>query len=438
MKKLVLIFIFICGFVSISAKSDPSKNINNGDSAFMSKDYEKAINYFTKAINDDNDSFIAYYKRGLAYLYINQFNLSADDFTRALELDSTSADSYNNRGLAYSYLGDLASAVKDFDKALKIDPKFAQALINRGSAFISQNNYEKALKDFNSVLKIDKKNPELYLQRARLYYSKEKFAESIKDYSMAIALGMNNAKIFYNRANAYFKNRQLKEAIDDYSKSHELDPKDLDALNNRAYAYKELGLDTLAESDHQKISDMKKNFYTPISELKMKVFTNSGKDFFIDLPQEWNLQESINEPDHIEFIISPDLTNPSADAMQVGVSIGIIKNMSLKYNVKSESDILDFWKGSLDKSNEDLQIYKVIWQKHQQWNSHASILNESTMQASEKYVPFMLYEYCLAYGDNMIFVYFQAPQVHFEYFSKIFDIALKSIKLGDNFKMEIK
>jgi tetratricopeptide (TPR) repeat protein len=438
MKKFLLLLIFVCSFVSITAKPEPQDILKNGDAAFMNKDYEKAIMDFTQAILEDNNNFIAYYKRGLAYLYINQFKLSVDDFSKAIELDSTSADSYNNRGLGYSYLGDLASAVKDFDKAIKIDSKFSQALINRGSAYIAMNDNDKALKDFNSALKIDKNNPELYIQRARLYYLKDKFKESIKDYTMAIALGINNAKIYYNRGNSYFKNRQVKEAIEDYTKSHQLDSKDLDVLNNRAYAYKELGLDTLAETDRATISSMKKNFYTPIEELKFKTFTNSGKDLFIDLPIEWNLQESVNEPDRIEYIISPDLTTPSADAMQVGVTVGIFKNMSSKYQVKSEQDILEFWKGSLDKSNEDLLSYKVIWQRHQQWNDHPTILNQSSMQASDKYIPFMLYEYCMAYGDNMIYAYFQAPQVHFEYFSKIFDKAIISIKLGDNFKMEKK
>jgi tetratricopeptide (TPR) repeat protein len=255
---------------------------------------------------------------------------------------------------------------------------------------------------------------------------------------MAIALGIKSAKIYFNRGNAYYKNRQLKEAIEDYTVSHNIDPKDLDALNNRAYAYKDLGLDTLAEIDHNTVSDMKKNFYTPVNELKFKTFTNSGKDFFIDLPQEWNLQESVNEQNRIEFIISPDLTSPSADAMQVGVTIGIVKNMSSKYPVKTEPEILDFWKGSLDKSNEDLESYKVIWQKHAQWHDHASLQNQSSMQASDKYVPYMLYEFCIAYGDNMIYAYFQSPQVHFEYFSKIFDEAIKSIKLSDDFKLEYK
>ncbi len=431
--RISIVLLFIISYNLISKTDDfYSKGVN----AFKIRDYKLAVKLLTKAIESKDNLKYSYYNRGLAHLYLNNFDKSIDDFNEVIRMDSTIADAYNNRGLCFGYLGNTASAIDDYNKAIALDNKFAQAYINRANIFIVDSDYDKARKDLDSAQLYEPNNPEIYFQLGHLDYNSDKYQESTENYSKAIKLGIKNAKIYYNRANAYFKNKQLNEALKDYTSSLELNPNDLEALNNRAYTYKALGEDSLANIDRSKLQEIKGGKLPPFETLKFKTFTNKTKDFSIDLPSNWKLIDLPNQNESIQFIITPEDIDPASSSMLVGVTVGITKNMNKYYPVKNESEILDFWKGSLDESNKGYLNYEVKWQRHRLWFGHGSILNESYLQVGENFIPFILYEYAIAYGNNLIFLYMQAPDFTFEYYRKIFDKALETIKLGKNYKLE--
>ncbi|MBE2188080.1 MAG: tetratricopeptide repeat protein [Desulfobulbaceae bacterium] len=432
MKLIIIAFTLMFFSISILA-ADKYESANN---AMFSGDYQKALEIYTEVIMGGKQDAATYYRRGMAYLYLNQFDKAIADFNFVIEKDKKNADAFNNRGLCHSYMGNVDMAFDDFSVAIKLDPKFAQAYINRGSALVTKGEFDKAIADFDNAVKIDPKNPELYLQRAGLYYYLNDYAKSVQNYDKTIELGLINSKIYFNRGNAHFKNGSPTKAIEDLTRAIKLDSTDTEALMNRAYIHHFLGDSVNAEMDKAKVEEIKYSKYTPVEDLKFATYTNAGKDFFLDLPEGWNLIETDSEDALINFFITPENITIESEAMLIGVTVGIMKNMSSKYDVQSESDILDFWKGSLDYSNESMKEYTVKWQRHQQWNNHATILNLSTVQVDENYLRFNIYEYAIAWGNNLIFVYFQAPEETFSYYRKIFDKSLKTIKIGENFKLD--
>lgn len=433
-KMFVIILVLVVSFSDLSAKKN--NFYENGKKELESRNYKKAIDNFTKAIEKKQEIKYAYYNRGLAYLFINEFDNAIQDFSQVIKQDSSIADAYNNRGLSYSYLGNTLRALSDLDKAIELDKKFAQAFINRAHTFILRTDWRNAQFDLDTALSLEPSNPEIYYQLGRLNYNLDKFKESIDNYSKAIELGLANAKTFYNRANAYFKNNQLNEALQDYTSAIIANPDDMEALNNRAYAYKALGQDSLANIDRAKIQEIKGGIFTPVDSLNFKTFTNKTGDISLDLPDNWNFIELPEQEGMVNFVVTPEEIDPASNSMLVGITVGIMKNMSSMYPVKNEPDILDFWKGSLDETNKDFLVYDVIWQRHTQWNGHGSILNQSFLQVGENFMPFLLYEYALAYGNNLIFMYMQAPEFSFDYYKQIYDKVLESIKLGTNYKLD--
>lgn len=431
---MVLIIVILLSLSDLSANK--SKFYDLGQKELKARNYKVAIDNFTKAIKNNEKVTYSHYNRGLGYLFLNDFENAIKDFDEVIKRDTTIADAYNNRGLSYSYIGNTMKALADLDKAIDLDNKFAQAYINRAHTFILRTDWRNAQFDLDTAKTLEPKNPEIYYQLGRLYYNLDKLKEAIENYSKAIELGLANAKTFYNRANAYFKNNQLNEALGDYTIAIEANPGDLEALNNRAYTYKALGLDSLANIDRTKIQEIKGGVFTAVDSLNFKTFTNNTGDLSIDLPDNWKLIELPSDQGIINFIVTPEEITPESNSMLVGVTIGIMKNMSEKFQVKNESEILDFWKGSLDESNKDFLAYDVIWQRHTQWYGHGSILNQSYLKVGENYMPFLMYEYALAYGNNLIFMYMQAPEFSFDYYKKIYDKALTTLKLGSNYKLE--
>ncbi|XP_014476271.1 PREDICTED: putative protein FAM10A4 [Dinoponera quadriceps] len=90
-------------------------------SAFVEKDYEKAIELYTKAIVLNPQAALLYAKRGQIFLLLNKPNACIRDCERALELNPDSAAAHKFRGRAYHLLGKFEEAANDLRLACKFD-----------------------------------------------------------------------------------------------------------------------------------------------------------------------------------------------------------------------------------------------------------------------------------------------------------------------------
>ncbi|KAK2582689.1 hypothetical protein KPH14_004963 [Odynerus spinipes] len=90
-------------------------------SAFVEKDYEKAIQLYTEAIVLNPQASLLYAKRGQIYLLLNKPNACIRDCNRALELNPDSAAAHKFRGRAYHLLGKWEEAANDLRLACKFD-----------------------------------------------------------------------------------------------------------------------------------------------------------------------------------------------------------------------------------------------------------------------------------------------------------------------------
>lgn len=90
-------------------------------SAFIEKDYEKAIELYTEAIILNPQASLLYAKRGQIFLLLNKPNACIRDCDRALELNPDSAAAHKFRGRANYLLGKFEEAANDLRLACKFD-----------------------------------------------------------------------------------------------------------------------------------------------------------------------------------------------------------------------------------------------------------------------------------------------------------------------------
>ena len=101
---VIIIGLLVWSMVSTLSKKDCN---NLGLEQYQQKNYEKAIEYYTKAIEADHDNTKAYHNRGLAHFkqggwkHTEPFEKAISDYTRAIELDPDYLDAYYNLGIAY-------------------------------------------------------------------------------------------------------------------------------------------------------------------------------------------------------------------------------------------------------------------------------------------------------------------------------------------------
>ena len=131
---LAFVFIFVAfSFFPDARGSERSESYKaKGDAFYQQKHYDKAIEEFTKAIEEDPDFLAAYYNRGLANYDLHLYYKAIVDFDMVIMLNPDDKDSYFSRGLSYSKVNKLKLALSDMKKAADLGDGDAKAMIASG------------------------------------------------------------------------------------------------------------------------------------------------------------------------------------------------------------------------------------------------------------------------------------------------------------------
>ncbi|MGN0145222.1 MAG: tetratricopeptide repeat protein [Clostridium sp.] len=94
---------------------------NEGNRLYNNKEYEKAINCYTKAIIQNINIPCSYYNIGVCFIKLKKFDDAIDMLKKAISLQKESKY-YFNLGYCYSMKNRLDKALCLFNLAWSIDP----------------------------------------------------------------------------------------------------------------------------------------------------------------------------------------------------------------------------------------------------------------------------------------------------------------------------
>ncbi|MBI5573587.1 MAG: tetratricopeptide repeat protein [Elusimicrobia bacterium] len=229
---------------------------NKGVSA---KDPQKKIKYFSKAIEmweytkgDKNKSNV-YINRGAAYSTIKDYENAVNDFTKSLTYAADSS-AYYNRAVVRTYQKKYNEAINDLTAAIKINPLLENAYLLRCELYKKTKKKELAKKDFLIASKISK-SAAPYFEGLK-YFNNEMYPEAIEFFTKSINLNPVNAEVLNMRGLAFLRIGKSGDALTDFNKAIETDKKFIDVYNNRATIYAGCGKYDLAMADFNKIIEL--------------------------------------------------------------------------------------------------------------------------------------------------------------------------------------
>ncbi|MFC1839337.1 tetratricopeptide repeat protein [Thermodesulfobacteriota bacterium] len=159
---------------------------------WVSTQWERAIDYFDKIIEQDPGDSGAYFIRGHIYHYYGGRKLAGDkaiiDFSKTIELSPEFYDAYLMRGMVYHSKGMTDNAIFDFSKAIEMHPGQAEYYFFRGRAYNLKQDYDKAITDFSKVIDLKNNHVESYLRRGKSYFLKGEYRNAISDYGKAFEI----------------------------------------------------------------------------------------------------------------------------------------------------------------------------------------------------------------------------------------------------------
>jgi tetratricopeptide (TPR) repeat protein len=212
---------------------------------------ELAIKTYTKAIEKEKDYAEAFFNRGLAYFFLDQYDNARVDFDQAITLNLNNIDVYHYSGWTYIYLRNYDKAQKDFTAAIKIaeEPsnlflilKLPNLYDYRGYSYLKLGCFDEAISDFSQAIKLGLNQSETYYFRGVAYEEIGNKTKSREDFEKAISINPKTPSSHYYCGLAYKKLRKFNQAIEELTKAIDLHfNKKSWAYYHRGLAHKELG-----------------------------------------------------------------------------------------------------------------------------------------------------------------------------------------------------
>ena len=190
------------------------------------KDYTKALEDYSMAINLEPKNEEAYNERANTYIALTDYSTAKFEISVCISLNPAIDYYYIIRGLLCEMLNEYSNAVSDYSEALRLNPSDSSAYKLRGNAFYNLYLYKEALSDYNTAIKFEPKDSNLYLSRAKVYIGLNDDKKAMADLNKFIELNSGNAYAYYYRAEVYKNTKEYTKAITDLNTAIGIIPDD--------------------------------------------------------------------------------------------------------------------------------------------------------------------------------------------------------------------
>ncbi|MFZ1160549.1 MAG: tetratricopeptide repeat protein, partial [Candidatus Sulfotelmatobacter sp.] len=195
----------------------------------------KIVERFQPVLENDRDL-------ALIAGYVNadhkQYEAAVQNFTRALEIDPKMAVGYMNRGYVYNDMRLATKAEHDFRKALSLNPQYGEAHLGLAYALLQLRRSTAALKEAEVATRLLPDSESLHLVKAEGYRQRAMLASAEGEYRKALKLNPNAPKTYIALADVQYRAHKFAASADTLHRALAVAPNDpmISAQLGRSYA----------------------------------------------------------------------------------------------------------------------------------------------------------------------------------------------------------
>lgn len=208
-------------------KALAQKEKEAGNAAYKKKDFETAINHYTKALELDDEDISFLTNRAAVYLEIGKYEECIRDCDKAVERGRELRSDFKMIARALTRKGSalvkMAKCSKDYEPAIET---FQKALTEHRNpdTLKKLNDAEKAKKELEQQEYFDPHIADEEREKGNQCFKEQKYPEAIKHYTESLRRNPKDPRAYSNRAACYTKLGALPEGLKDAEKCIELDP----------------------------------------------------------------------------------------------------------------------------------------------------------------------------------------------------------------------
>ena len=244
-----------------------------GDAYLRESNYEKAAEYFKKAIAsckpDDGVRHKARIHVGLGNAYvkegdfkkdISKYTLAEGEFKTAISVDPTLLAAYNSLVITYKKLGQEELAKEAMQKAISIMPDSSEGWISLFEIYLIDGEYDKAKFSLQKAIKYDPENQIILCIAGETYARQNMLQEAIELFEKAIDINPSDLRLYNYIGICYRRLNDIGMAIEYYQKALKIDDKDPNIHYNLGRAYQQGSNNSRAEKSYKKALDLQPDF----------------------------------------------------------------------------------------------------------------------------------------------------------------------------------
>ena len=273
------------------AQVNISHFMHSGRYELSQANYAESIKKFNIVITYKPDLFEPYFLRGIAKLYLGDYQGANQDLSMAVTIHPLYSHAYHYRAIARAQMYNYTNALHDFHKALEIDPFNPEIYIDRGLTRINMRSYIAAIEDLDEAMKYDKTIPQAYLYRAVAKSYLHDNESAIEDCNKALMLDYFNIDAYLKRGQIYYETEAYESAIKDFEQILDLEPNNSVAIFHRGLARISTGDTTGALKDFDRV--LKDNPYNALTYYNRAWLKAAAEDYEAAL-MDYNMVVSIN------------------------------------------------------------------------------------------------------------------------------------------------
>jgi tetratricopeptide (TPR) repeat protein len=234
--------------------------------SFLSKDdCEKALPYFEKAVESDNNyaeawaqtgfcneklgrhaeaieaskkavslrpSAESYFNIGLANFYLKQYRESAEAYRQAIKLDPyNAADAHYALGLVYRDWGKADEEIQAYKQTIRLRPDYTAAYERLGARYLKSKKFNEAIEIFRQLSVLKPGDPIAPNNMGEAYLELNRYNEAVESFRQSIRLKPDFGRAYYNLGRCLLAMGNRDGALEQYTILTNIDPDWAEKLN---------------------------------------------------------------------------------------------------------------------------------------------------------------------------------------------------------------
>jgi tetratricopeptide (TPR) repeat protein len=223
--KSVFFSFFLSLFPVFFGYSQTKNQLNQlATEAVYTKNYPKAIAYFTQVIDMDPSDSIAYLDRGMTKELNWELEGAIADFTQQQKIVEDCVDCFFLRGMLAEKMGNNRQAISDYHRVHRMEDGNADAHYFCGRIYLSQGKFSKALISLNDAIRVYESHVSALLDKSWIQLLKGENSAAIQNMRKAAQIEPENPVLHFFLANYYQAIGKSDSSMTCFAKTFELDP----------------------------------------------------------------------------------------------------------------------------------------------------------------------------------------------------------------------